>query len=96
MRAVAADLVPVGRRATAYGSFAGVLGAGSMAGGALTGALYDYSVPALIATVAVIQAAALVLLLITTGHAAEQGRWPTSPARESEAEAAPQTGIDPL
>lgn len=69
LRAVVADLVPAGRRATAYGIFAGVLGAGSLAGGALTGALYGTSVPVLITTVAAIQAAALVLLLTTTGEA---------------------------
>ncbi len=63
--AVVADLVPAGgRRATAYGVFAGVLGAASLAGGALTGSLYGYSVPVLVTVVAAIQALALVLLAV--------------------------------
>jgi MFS family permease len=65
LRAVVADLVPAERRATAYGIFAGVVGAASLVGGALTGALYGYSVPVLITVVAVIQALALVLLAVT-------------------------------
>ncbi|ATL29336.1 MFS transporter [Streptomyces formicae] len=64
LRATVADLVPTGRRATAYGVFAGVVGAASLAGGALTGALYAYSIPVLIAVVAAIQAAALALLAV--------------------------------
>lgn len=66
LRATVADLVPTGRRATAYGIFAGVMGAATLGGGALTGALYDYSIPALVATVAAIQAVAIVLLLVTS------------------------------
>jgi MFS family permease len=62
LRATVADLVPVGRRATAYGLFAGIMGAATLAGGALTGILYDYSIPALVITVAAIQAVALALL----------------------------------
>lgn len=62
LRATVADLAPVGRRATAFGIYAGVLGAGAFVGGAVTGGLYDLSVRALIITVVVIQAAAVVLL----------------------------------
>nr|WP_188273608.1 MFS transporter [Streptomyces sp. CBMA152] len=62
LRATVADLVPAGRRATAYGVFAGTVGAASLAGGALTGALYTYSIPVLIAVVAAIQVAALGVL----------------------------------
>ncbi|MCH5676685.1 MFS transporter [Streptomyces gilvus] len=62
LRATVADLVPPGRRATAYGVFAGVVGAASLAGGALTGALYGTSIPALIAVVVGVQVVALVLL----------------------------------
>ncbi|MFE8948663.1 MFS transporter [Streptomyces sp. NPDC007856] len=65
LRATVADLVPSGRRATAYGLFAGVVGAASLAGGALTGGLYGYSVPVLITVVVVIQVLAAVLLLVT-------------------------------
>ncbi|MFI9361442.1 MFS transporter [Kitasatospora sp. NPDC053057] len=63
LRAVVADLVPAPRRATAYGVFAAVVGATTLAGGALTGALYAVSVPALVTTVVAVQAAALVLLV---------------------------------
>ncbi|MFR0357411.1 MFS transporter [Streptomyces sediminimaris] len=65
LRATVADLVPVGRRATAYGLFAGVVGAASLAGGALTGGLYGYSIPLLITVVIAIQVLAVVLLALT-------------------------------
>ncbi|GGU91991.1 major facilitator superfamily protein [Streptomyces filipinensis] len=65
LRATVADLVPSGRRATAYGLFAGVVGAASLAGGALTGGLYGYSIPLLITVVAAIQVVALALLGVT-------------------------------
>lgn len=65
LRATVADLVPSGRRATAYGLFAGVVGAASLAGGALMGGLYGYSIPVLITVVVAIQVLALVLLAVT-------------------------------
>ncbi|GGX74340.1 MFS transporter [Streptomyces anandii] len=65
LRATVADLVPPGRRATAYGVFAGVVGGASLVGGALTGALYGVSVPLLITVVAAVQALALALLVFT-------------------------------
>ncbi|MCC5475747.1 MFS transporter [Streptomyces barringtoniae] len=65
LRATVADLVPSGRRATAYGLFAGVVGAASLAGGALTGGLYGYSIPVLITVVVAVEALAVVLLLVT-------------------------------
>ncbi|MEH0550943.1 MULTISPECIES: MFS transporter [unclassified Streptomyces] len=65
LRATVADLVPVGRRATAYGVFAGIMGMAALAGGALAGVLYEVSVPLLIVVVAGIQAAALVVLGFT-------------------------------
>ena len=61
LRAVVADLVAPPRRATAYGIFAAGLGAATAVGGALTGWLYDTSIPALITTVAAIQIAAIAL-----------------------------------
>ncbi|MGW2419488.1 MFS transporter [Streptomyces sp. NPDC001709] len=64
LRATVADLVPSGRRATAYGLFAGVVGAASLAGGALTGGLYGYSIPLLITVVVAIQVLAVVLLAV--------------------------------
>lgn len=63
VKALVADLAPPGRRATAYGVFAGVQGVGALVGGALTGALYGWSLPALVATVAAVQAVAFGLLV---------------------------------
>jgi MFS-type transporter involved in bile tolerance (Atg22 family) len=71
LRATVAHLVPAPRRATAYGIYAAVIGAGTFAGRALTGALYDYSIPVLVGTIAVVQAGALVLLALTPPPAAE-------------------------
>ncbi|PWU60507.1 MFS transporter [Micromonospora globispora] len=64
MRAAIADIVPAARRGTAYGIFAAGLGGATLVGGLLTGALYDYSITAVILTVAGIQAFALALLLV--------------------------------
>lgn len=69
LRATVADLVPVGRRATAYGIYAGVIGGASLVGGALLGALYDVSLTALVAGVIAIQVVALALLAVTRRHA---------------------------
>jgi len=63
VKALVADLVPHGRRATAYGAFAAVQGGAALAGGAVSGVLYSRSVPALVATVAALQLVALVLLV---------------------------------
>ncbi|MFF5405209.1 MFS transporter [Streptomyces misionensis] len=70
LRATVADLVPAGRRATAYGLFAGAVGAGSLVGGALTGGLYGYSIPLLVTVVVAVQVLAVALLaaLRTTRH----------------------------
>ncbi|KGM15966.1 hypothetical protein N867_04185, partial [Actinotalea fermentans ATCC 43279 = JCM 9966 = DSM 3133] len=65
MRAVVADLVPTRRRATAYGLYAAVVGGAAAVGGAALGALYEASVGALVAGVAVAEALALVLLAAT-------------------------------
>jgi MFS family permease len=74
LRATVADLVPTGRRATAYGVFAGIMGAAALAGGAMAGALYDISIPFLIVVVAATQAAALVLLWATRAVRATPAR----------------------
>jgi hypothetical protein len=65
VKALVAQLVPTGRRATGYGLFAAVQGVAAVAGGAIAGALSARSVPALVVVVGVAQAAALVLLLVT-------------------------------
>ena len=64
VKALIADLVPEFRQGTAYGVFAAFEGAGALAGGALYGALYG-SRPLLIAAVAILQAVAVVVLLVT-------------------------------
>ena len=68
VKALVADLAPSPRRATAYGIFAAIQGAAAIVGGALAGALYERSTPALIAAVATTQIIALVLLIITLRH----------------------------
>jgi MFS family permease len=65
VKALVAQLVPAGRRATGYGMFAAVQGVAAVGGGALAGALSTRSVPALVAIVAVLQLAALALFLGT-------------------------------
>jgi MFS family permease len=65
VKALVADLVPAPRRATAYGVFAAVQGAAAVAGGVMAGALYQHSLPILIAAVAATQVVALVLLIAT-------------------------------
>ena len=65
VKALVADLVPAARRATAYGWFAAVQGAAAVAGGAMAGALYAHSVPALVTAVAATQLVALTLLVAT-------------------------------
>jgi MFS family permease len=64
VKALVADLVPRHRRATAYGVFAAVQGAGALVGGTAAGALYEQSRAALVVAVAISQLVALVVLLI--------------------------------
>ncbi|GAA1456987.1 MFS transporter [Williamsia maris] len=64
LRAVVADLIPPRRRATAYGIYAAVLGGATAIGGALTGFLYDVSVPALVIVTAAIQLTALAVAAV--------------------------------
>jgi len=63
VKAYVADLVPAGRRATAYGVFAAIQGIGALAGGGMAGALASDHVGLLTVVVAILQAASLVLLL---------------------------------
>jgi MFS family permease len=65
VKALVADLVPASRRATAYGVFAAVQGAAAIVGGVMAGALYERSLPILIAAVVVTQIIAMVLLTAT-------------------------------
>jgi MFS family permease len=65
VKALVADLVPSGVRATAYGAFATVQGGAAVAGGVFAGGLYEESLPALLIAIALIQVVALVLLVIT-------------------------------
>jgi MFS family permease len=74
VKALVADLVPRRRRATAYGLFAAVQGAGALAGGVAAGAFYQQSRSTLIIAVAVSQAVALLVLL-----ALYVGRVPAAP-----------------
>jgi hypothetical protein len=65
VKALVAELVPAGRRATAYGMFAAVQGGAAVVGGVLAGGLYERSLPLLVAVVAAIQLVALVLYVAT-------------------------------
>ena len=49
VKALVAQLVPAGRRATGYGMFAAVQGVAAITGGALAGELLTGSLPALLA-----------------------------------------------
>jgi MFS family permease len=76
VKALVADLVPTTKRATAYGVFAAVQGGAAVAGGALAGALYQHSLPILIAVVGVTQIGAFVLIVATSravGHRSNPG-----------------------
>ncbi|MBC7593857.1 MAG: MFS transporter [Kineosporiaceae bacterium] len=66
VKALVADLVPAPKRATAYGVFAAIQGGAAIAGGALAGYLYSRSIISLTIIIAVVQAAALVLLIVNT------------------------------
>ncbi|MGA4508141.1 MFS transporter [Propionibacteriaceae bacterium G1746] len=70
IKAVVAKLVPQARLAGAYGVFAAIQGVAALVGGIVVGALYDVSRPWLIVVVAVGQAVALVLLIVTETRAA--------------------------
>jgi MFS family permease len=65
VKALVADLVRPSRRATAYGVFAAVQGAAAIGGGVMAGALYERSLPILIAAVVITQIIALILLIAT-------------------------------
>ena len=65
VKAVVAELVAAPRRATAYGVFAGIQGLLAIVGGVGAGWLYERSLPALVAVVALTQVVALVLLADT-------------------------------
>ena len=65
VKALVAHLVKRERRATAYGVFAAVQGAGALLGGVIAGALYERSVTALVIGTAAAQAIALLLLAAT-------------------------------
>lgn len=68
VKALVAALVPVGRRATAYGVFAAIQGAAALAGGAVVGLLYEHSLTWLVLTLVACQAASLVLLAWNLRH----------------------------
>lgn len=75
VKAYVADLVPAGRRATAYGVFAAIQGLGALAGGGIAGALATHRTGLLTGIVAALQVASLVLLLWTLrAHRGPGGR----------------------
>ncbi len=70
MSAAVAHMVPRERRSTAYGLFMAIFGAAWFVGSAIQGALYDSSIPILVAAALVAQIAGVVPIWI----AARQGR----------------------
>src|SRR6478736_3367978 len=63
IKALVADLVPGGKRGSAYGWFAVFQGVGALLGAVVAGALYG-NIPLLVVIVAVLQVAALILLVL--------------------------------
>ncbi|MBV9162607.1 MAG: MFS transporter [Pseudonocardiales bacterium] len=63
MRAAVADMVPAARRGVGFGTFTAVYGLAWLAGGTILGALYGYSISALITFTILTQALALVLFV---------------------------------
>lgn len=80
VKALVADLVPESRRATGYGVFAAVQGAAAIGGGLMAGALYERSLPILIAAVIATQVVALVLLVATLRRYRSMGASASAPA----------------
>jgi MFS family permease len=77
VKALVADLVPRERRATAYGIFASVQGAGALIGGIAVGAIYEQSRFALVVGVIVVQLAALLLLIPVVRRSEPSGAGPS-------------------
>jgi len=63
MRAAVAGMIPMERRATAYGMFSVAVGIGSLIGGFMAGALYTLGIGVLIAYAIAMDVLAFVLLL---------------------------------
>jgi MFS family permease len=63
MRAAVADLIPAHRRGTGYGTFTAIYGLAWLAGGAITGALYDTNISGMHVFILTTQAAALLVFL---------------------------------
>lgn len=57
--------MPRSIRSTAYGAFAAVVGVGTALGGTIAGGLYEISLPTLITVTLIVQAAALVIGVVT-------------------------------
>lgn len=73
VKALVADMVPAGRRGTAYGVFAAFEGAGALIAGVLAGALYSH-VPLLVAVVIGLQVVSLALLVATLRRRRKEDR----------------------
>ena len=65
MSAAVAVMIPASRRAGAYGVFTAVFGVAWFLGSVLEGALYDISIPALVAVSVIAQLLAIIPILIT-------------------------------
>jgi MFS family permease len=74
VKALVADLVVRERRATAYGVFAALQGAGALVGGIAAGALYSHSVSWLVTAIIASQVVALGILVPVVSRRAAQPR----------------------
>jgi MFS family permease len=79
VKALVADLVPLGRLATAYGAFAAFQAVAALTGGVLAGWLYDVQRTALVGVVAVAQVVALVLLVAVLARRPRGPEWASPP-----------------
>lgn len=75
LRATVADLVAAGRRSTAYGIYAAIVGGATAIGGIIAGGLYAVSVPALTTFTIIVQAlAVIVFMTVWLAGARRRGR----------------------
>jgi predicted MFS family arabinose efflux permease len=79
MRSAIAQIAPAERRGTAYGLFNALYGVAWFAGSVLLGALYDWSVLALVVVSVLLQAASLPVLLWLVRSMSWRGASASSP-----------------
>jgi len=79
VKALVADLVPIGRLGTAYGAFAAFQAVAALVGGVLAGWLYDVQRTALVTVIGGAQLVALVLLVVVLRRRPRGPDWSAPP-----------------